>query len=152
MLAVIEALVAALPAPVKARVTPARISLLAQMIQFGMVGVAGFVVDAALVYALRDPTGLYVAGTLAYAAAVTTTWWLNRTWTFRGRGAGRAMHRQWAVFVAANLPGLVLNLGTYFVLVAFVPFCATNPVIAVAAGAVAGMTANFILARAVVFT
>ncbi|MEJ1976738.1 MAG: GtrA family protein [Acetobacteraceae bacterium] len=69
----------------------------------------------------------------------------------RGRGAGQPMHHQWARFVVANLPGLVLNLGTYFALVAASAFCAAYPVAAVAAGAIAGMLANFVLSRAVVF-
>ncbi len=45
----------------------------------------------------------------------------------------------------------MLNLGTYFTLVTVSALCAAIPVIAVAAGAIAGMTANFLLSRAVVF-
>ncbi len=151
MLTLIEALADALPASVARRIAREHLQLLAQMVQFGMVGVAGFVVDTGMVYALRFPFGLYAAGAMAYVAAVTTTWWLNRIWTFRGRGAATRMHLQWMRFVAATLPGLVLNLGSYFTLVALSPLCAANPVLAVAAGALAGMTANFILSRAVVF-
>ncbi len=82
---------------------------------------------------------------------MTTTWWLNRVWTFRGLSNIGPIHRQWVRFVLANLPGLCLNLGSYFLLVALVPVCATHPVIAILAGAVAGMFANFTLSRAVVF-
>ena len=106
--------------------------------QFGTVGVVGFLVDTAVVYATRSWAGLYVGGTLAYAAAVTTTWWLNRVWTFRGIGNIGPAHRQWLKFVVASLPGLCLNLGTYFLLVALLPLCAAHPEIAIAAGAVAG--------------
>ena len=151
MLALMDWLVDALPAPVRRRVSPAHVALLVQFTQFGTVGVAGFVVDTAVVYAMRDWAGLYIAGTVAYAVAVTTTWWLNRIWTFRTLGNIGPMHRQWLKFVIANVPGLCLNLGTYFVLVSFVPLCATHPVLAIGAGAIAGMFANFILARAVVF-
>ena len=111
----------------------------------------GFLVDTAVVYATARPLGLYGAGAFAYAVAVTTTWWLNRVWTFRESNASGPMHRQWLRFVVANMPGLCLNLGAYFTLVAAVPLCARFPVIAVAAGAVAGMTANFILSRRMVF-
>ncbi len=151
MVALMNWMLGTLPGPVRRHINPAHVQLLAQMVQFGMVGVAGFVVDTAVVYALRGGTGLYVAGTLAYGAAVTTTWWLNRIWTFRGRGAATPMHHQWAKFALANLPGLCLNLGTYFVLVAAVPLCATHPVIAIGAGAIAGMGANYLLSRSVVF-
>jgi putative flippase GtrA len=128
-----------------------RVLLLAQFMQFGMAGVIGFLVDTAVVYALRAPAGLYFAGAAAYFAAVTATWWINRTWTFQSIATIGPMHRQWARYVAANIPGLILNLGTYFVLVAGSRFCATYPVLAVAFGAIAGMFANFILSRALVF-
>ncbi len=148
---VMDRLVLALPGTLRRRVRPGHVRLLAQFSQFGVVGVVGFLVDTAVVYAVRGAVGLYVAGTLAYAVAVTTTWWLNRIWTFRGLGNVGPVHRQWAKFVIVNLPGLCLNLGTYFALVATVPLCAVHPVIAIFAGAVAGMFANFTLSRAVVF-
>ena len=147
----LDRLVQALPAPLRRRVRPAQLRLLGQFVQFGCVGVAGFVVDTAVVYAVRGWAGLYWGGALAYAVAVTCTWWLNRVWTFRGIGNVGPMHRQWAKFVVVNLPGLCLNLGTYFALVAATAVCATHPVIAIFAGAIAGMFANFTLSRAVVF-
>ncbi len=151
MLALVQWFVDALPGPLRRSLRPATIQLLAQFMQFGTVGVAGFLVDTAVVYATRSWAGLYLGGTLAYAAAVTTTWWLNRVWTFRGLGNIGPAHRQWLKFVVASLPGLCLNLGAYFVLVSLVPLCAAHPEIAIAAGAVAGMFANFVLSRAVVF-
>jgi hypothetical protein len=50
-----------------------------------------------------------------------------------------------------NLSGLVFNRGTYAMLVTVVPFCAAQPVFAVAGGAVAGVMVNFTLSRQVVF-
>ena len=140
-----------LPRPLRRFVTAAHLALLAEFIVFGVVGVVGFLVDTFVVYATRRWMGLYLGGVLAYVAAVTTTWWLNRVWTFRDRGSDGHMARQWAAFVMASLPGLCLNLGSYFVLITVVPICALHPVIAIAAGAVAGMFANFTLSRTVVF-
>ncbi len=114
-------------------------------------GAVGFLFDTATVYAARPLVGIYGAGALAYCVAATVNWALNRAWTFRGARDGRALHRQWALFLAANLAGFVLNRGTFAVLVALVPLCARQPVLAVAAGAVAGMGLNFALSRAVVF-
>ena len=57
MLTVIEALAAALPAGIGSRIATGHLQLLAQIVQFAFVGVAGFVVDTAVVYALRDPGG-----------------------------------------------------------------------------------------------
>jgi putative flippase GtrA len=50
-----------------------------------------------------------------------------------------------------NLAGFVLNRGTYSILVAFVAIAAEQPVIATAAGAIAGMFVNFTLSRRLVF-
>ena len=124
--------------------------LVRQFIRFGIVGALGFVVDTAVVYATRGALGLYGAGALAYPVAATVTWAVNRVWTFRGRGTG-AMHRQWVRFLAANLLGFILNRGTYFLLITFSATSAEYPVIAVAAGALAGMFVNFFLSRALVF-
>ena len=136
-------MVAALP-------SSARLESLRQFARFGTVGFAGFLVDNAVVYGLRSATGLYVAGVLAYVAAATLNWALNRAWTFRS-AAPAAAHRQWALFLAANAVGFVLNRGTYAGLIAVSDLCRTYPVLAVSAGTLAGMGANFHLSRTLVF-
>ena len=147
-----------LPRPLRERATPARLALAAQFARFALVGLAGLVVDTATVYGLRTRLGLYGAGLAAYGTGATTTWWLNRLWTFRdhteqarARPGGTRLHRQWALFLLANSAGFVLNRGTYALLVTFVPVCASQPVLATSAGAVAGMFVNFALSRSVVF-
>ncbi len=140
-----------LPAAWQTRATPARLRLLAQFVMFGFVGLAGLTVDTATVYGLRGWLGLYGAGLAAYATGATTTWWLNRHWTFRGHHRGGRAHRQWVLFMAANSAGFVLNRGTYFALVTYVAACAAQPVLATSAGAVAGMFVNFGLSRSLVF-
>jgi putative flippase GtrA len=132
------------------RLSRAHLGLAAEFLRFGAVGAAGFVVDTAMVYGTRALLGLYAAGVLAYFAAATTNWAINRVWTFRGRGAGPA-HRQWARFLAANLVGFVLNRGTYAILVTVSPLCAAQPVLAIFAGLLAGMFVNFTLSRRFVF-
>ena len=139
-----------LPAPLRRLATPARIALLAQFCTFGCVGLIGFVMDTATVYATRYQLGLYGAGLLAYLVAATGTWALNRVWTFRGQHSG-PMHRQWGIFVLANGLGFLLNRGTYAALVTFVPASAAEPILALAAGCLAGMFVNFHLSRSIVF-
>jgi putative flippase GtrA len=139
-----------LPPPLRAHATPGRIVTLVQFLKFGVVGVAGFLIDTAVVYGLRASLGLYGAGAVSYVVAATGNWVLNRIWTFRGQGSGKA-HHQWALFLAANLVGFALNRGTYAVLVTFSALCYAQPVYAVAAGAIAGMFVNFFMARTVVF-
>ena len=91
--------------------TPGRTLLVQQFARFGTVGVVGAVVDIATVYAAMATLGLYAAGLLAYFAAVTTTWALNRAWTFAGRGSG-SLVRQWVLFLAAHGVGFGRNRGT----------------------------------------
>ncbi len=124
--------------------------MMMQFLRFGIVGTFGFLVDTATVYATRGMLGLYGAGLLAFLVAATANWAINRVWTFRGMGSG-ALHRQWAMFLAANSLGFVLNRGAYFILVTVSALCAANPVIAVGAGSITGMFANFTLSRRLVF-
>ena len=139
-----------LPLPLRRHATVARLGVLEEFVRFGVVGIIGFVCDTAIVYSLRGELGLYGAGIVSYVVAATVTWALNRSWTFKGRGGGRA-HRQWALFLLANLGGFVLNRGTFALLVTYVPLCARQPVFAVFAGMLAGMTSNFTLSRSLVF-
>ncbi|MSO90907.1 MAG: GtrA family protein [Acetobacteraceae bacterium] len=139
-----------LPDPLRRRASPARIAVLAQFGTFGCVGLVGFVFDTATVYATRDRLGLYGAGTMAYLVAATVTWVLNRIWTFRGPHSG-PMHRQWGIFLATNALGFLLNRGTYALLITLIPVCATHPVLAIAAGCLAGMFLNFHFNRKIVF-
>jgi putative flippase GtrA len=131
-------------------VPAAHLIVATQFIRFGVVGVSGFLVDTATVYGLRHALGLYGAGMVAYVTAASSNWLLNRVWTFRGHGSGSA-RRQWARFMVTNLGGFVLNRGTYAALVTFLPIAARQPVIAIAAGAVAGLFVNFTLSRRLVY-
>ena len=130
---------------------PERFQLLLEFLRFGVVGTIGFVVDTAVLYAgLALGLGLYGGRAVSYLVAATTTWALNRLWTFRGRGDG-PVHQQWALFLLVNLIGFAMNYGTYAALIAFVPVVAAHPVLGVAAGAIAGMFGNFVLSRQLVF-
>ncbi|MCU0983408.1 MAG: GtrA family protein [Acetobacteraceae bacterium] len=127
-------------------------ALIGQALRFGVVGAIGFVVDTATVYGLHFLLrfDLYSAGAAAYVVAATATWALNRAWTFAG--ASRAQPaRQWALFLIVQLLGFALNRGTYAALITFLPLAAAHPVIAVAAGSIAGMGVNFVTARLIVF-
>jgi putative flippase GtrA len=119
-------------------------------LRFGSVGFAGFVVDLAVVYAAKGWLGLYGAGMLSYLLAASCNFSLNRYWTFQDRPRP-PIGRQWVMFLVATLPGLIFNRGAYAGLIATVPLCAVHPFLAVIAGSVAGMMANFTMAHRVVF-
>lgn len=125
-----------------------------QFLRFGLVGLVGYAVDVAVLrLGLLAGLGLYAARVPSFVAAASATWWLNRRYTFRASpGAlGGSAGRQWAVFVVAMLPGMALNYGTYAALVSQVAFCARWPEVAVFAGALAGMGANFAVSKYYIF-
>lgn len=140
----------ALPRRLGAAVDDALVHALAQFLRFAVVGVLGFAVDTTCVYALRAELGLYGAGMVAWLVAVSGNWAVNRIWTFRGQGTGSA-HRQFARYVLVNAVGFVLNRGAYALMVTFVAAAAAEPILATATGAIAGMFANFVLSRTLVF-
>jgi len=126
--------------------------LAVQFGKFGIVGVIGFVVDAAVVYALVFGAGMefFAARVPSFMAAATTTFALNRAFTFRG-AAAEPLHRQWLKFLAANAFGGVVNYGVSVGLEAAFLVVETHPVLAVAAGSVAGMFFNFAASKHLVF-
>ena len=133
------------------RLGPDRVRVAVALLRFGIVGVAGFVVDAAVLTAgIALGLGPWFGRVVSYLAAATTTFVLNRAWTFRDAAAAPPV-RQWALFLLVNLVGFAFNYGTYAALVAFVPLVAAFPVLGVAAGSLAGMVGNFVLSRRFVF-
>jgi putative flippase GtrA len=140
-----------LPPSLRLYASEERIRLFVQFVMFAMVGLIGLVADTATVYALRHAVGLYAAGIAAYFTAATVTWFCNRSWTFRHANGTASWHLQWRRFLLANFSGFIINRGVYALLVTFVDLAAREPVIAVFAGAVAGMTLNFNLSRKLVF-
>ena len=121
--------------------------MLQQLALFTLVGGAGFLVDAGVLLLLTHVVGMdiYVARVLSWLAAATFTWWLNRTFTFRDRGAG--LLRQWLTFLAANTGGGLINIGLSSALIA----SRVTPVAALACGALAGLLWNFLASRRFVF-
>ena len=126
-------------------------ALITQFLKFGTVGAFGFMADTAIVYSLRPFINLYFAGLISYCIVATMNWALNRHWTFKGHGTDRPAHHQWARFMLTNLLGLTLNRGSYAALIAAFALCREQPVLAIAAGAVAGMFVNFTLSKKAVF-
>jgi putative flippase GtrA len=128
------------------------VRLAAQFGKFGMVGVAGLVVDTAVLYAcLALPgVGFYMARLPSFLAAATATWALNRAFTFKG-ARHEPLIRQWARFIAANALGGVINYVAYASCIASGEPFTVHPVLAVAVGSLAGMLFNFTASKALVF-
>ena len=125
--------------------------LVREIALFGMVGTAGFLVDAAVLYLLRTTLGLLAARVPSFIAAVSVTWWLNRRFTFQRRPSGL---RKWAEFrryLVLMLVGGSVNYAVYATLLLAFGVFREYPVLGVAAGSIAGMGANLLGARLFLF-
>lgn len=119
---------------------------------FLVVGGLGFAVDAGLLWLGLNRFGLtaLAARCISFAAAVLTTWILNRSFTFatqRSRGQGSEM----ILYALATLFSGGINIGVYLVVVAALGREGFHPFLALAAGVGAGLASNFLLYNFVVF-
>jgi len=119
--------------------------------RFALVGVAGFVVDWLILSSfLWLGISFLIARGLSFFCAVTTTWALNRRYTFVSNDDRLLL--QWAKFVSANSFGGFLNYGSSTLLFFLQPHTISDyPIIAVAAGSLSGLTANFLISKHCVF-
>ena len=136
----------------EARPGPRPSPIAGEFLRFGVVGCLGFLVDALVLLAgLALGLGPWLGRLVSYVAAASTTYALNHAWTFRGRAGGRPEARQWALFLLVNLSGFAVNFGTYAAAITLIPLASAQPVLAVAAGSIAGLAVNFTLSRQIVF-
>jgi putative flippase GtrA len=125
-------------------------------VRFGLVGAAGYVVDAGV---LSLDTGVlkldFEAGRfLSIFVAMTFTWLGNRYFTFaerRARGSIGAIVQEWLKFMGANLVGAVVNYTVSVLLVHFAHAPFSNKFAAQAGGVLAGLIFNFTLSHTLVF-
>jgi putative flippase GtrA len=122
-----------------------------ELLSFAAVGVIGLVVDVVVLYLLAPLLGWYVARVVSFLAAATTTWAFNRRYTFAARvSADGPIWREYLGYLATMLAGAVLNYGAY-VLTLHAVEGRWAAALGVAIGSLAGMGANFLLARYLVF-
>ena len=125
------------------------------MRQFALFCVSGglaFLLDAGMTQAWVSLAGLdpWSARSLSFPVAVTATWLFNRSITFRVAASG-GLVAEWLRYVGTQLFGLSLNLAVYALLVWLSATAARWPALAVAAGSIAGLFANFFGAKHVAF-
>jgi putative flippase GtrA len=121
-----------------------------QFLRFACVGALTFFVDAGVLSAVLAllPGRFYLGRVISYLAAASAGWWLNRRFTFEA--AGRRW-RQWLRYLIANLSGGAANYAVYAGLITIVPVCRAYPIMAVAAGSLAGLVLNFAASQRFVF-
>jgi putative flippase GtrA len=126
-----------------------------QLLRFAAVGCVGFAVDVAVLQLLLTAgAGLLWGRAGSFLTAASTTWALNRRYTFSDRAATAgpiATGHQWLRFLAANGLGGAINFGVYSALVLGSGLCREQPALAVAAGSVGGLAVNYSASRHWVF-
>ncbi len=126
-----------------------------QFLRFSMVGVAGFMIDAVILTLVNELAGPYLGRLISFTLAVIGTWLLNRNFTFSaGNGSsetGKSASEEFAQYFTAMIFGGSVNYGVYAGLVFFAEPVRQWPVMGVAAGSLAGLAINFLLARNWIF-
>jgi putative flippase GtrA len=123
---------------------------LREFARFCLVGSLGFGLATAILYAmLALGAGFYGGYGVAFVATVTLTWWLNRGFTFGDRSQN--MLRQWAQFMLSNAAAGIVNYAAFALLIAVYAPARERPILATAAGALAGLAVNFLAAKHLVF-
>ncbi len=98
--------------------------LLRQFLKFGTVGAANTALDFLILNALSAATGTYAGpriiliNLIAWSAAVTQSYFLNKRWTFRH--AAPHAKREYAAFLAVNAGGAGVNSAIVFFLTTFI--------------------------------
>ena len=80
--------------------------------RFGVVGVAGTLIDFGLTFVSKEifKTSKYVANAFGFGIAATTNYFLNKVWTFENHTNGvGSVAQQYGKFLIVALIGLGLN-------------------------------------------
>jgi len=90
-----------------------------QLTRFLVVGGVGFLVDASALLVMVQWAGLSPIWSRvpSLLSALTTTWWLHRSFTFSSPARPAPTAAEWLRFVLSNGVGNGLNLGLYWVMV-----------------------------------
>jgi len=114
-----------------------------EFINFGFVGLSGFIVDVSCYYLLQL-FGLehLLARALSFWPAASSNWLLNRTTTFSERSKHPRL-RQWAEFTASSLMGFSINWSVYYFLTSYTDLFDQYRLLAMIAGVICGSIFNF---------
>jgi putative flippase GtrA len=122
-----------------------------ELILFGVIGTLGLLIDIAVLYALKPMFGLFLSRGVSFFVAAITTWYLNKTITFKGNKSTLPIHQELIAYVGLMLLGGAANYATYIWLVIAYEYVQSNPFLAVAAGSLAGMFFNYSTSKFVLF-
>jgi len=122
-------------------------------LKFALVGGIGFIVDASALMLLYQflQLDLLLARTLAFIAAASSNWLLNRLFTFADLQLDNRKSTEWLRFIASAVVAAVPNLGIFYLLMQLLPETLLWIYFAMCCGILAGYVCNYQLARHWVF-
>jgi putative flippase GtrA len=124
------------------------------LLRFGLTGALGFIVDASVLHLLVTlwDANVYVARGCSFTCAATTTWLVNRIFTFSATPKSpQGLFAEWTAYFVASLGGGCLNYAAFAIAVRLSPLIHQFPSIGVAIGTAVGMTFNFVAYARYVF-
>jgi putative flippase GtrA len=122
-----------------------------QFLRFACVGAVGFAVDGGILTSLmRMGWEPLQARLVSFAAAVVTTWLLNKAWTF---GATAPTSRNDGVrYAGVQIVGALINLAIFTLLMAAFPVFRQVPWVPLAMAALVALAFNYLATKHLVFT
>jgi putative flippase GtrA len=125
----------------------------AEFLRFLVAGAAGFGVDSVLLLAFTQLLGwpALLARLASLAIAITSTWLINRLWTFRNSPRSRSIGAEFLSYTAVQGTGAATNYAIYAVIVSLIGRASWQLLLALAAGSAAALAVNYFGARKFVF-
>ena len=124
-----------------------RLDFLPPIVRFAMVGAFAYLVDTAALYLLAEFMPVVPARLIAFAIAVTTTFFMNMWLTFEGL-IDQSLIKSYLRYVSANSVGGLINLAVSTTIL--LPYLRL-PFVAVAFGSLSGLIANYTLSKRFIF-
>lgn len=123
-----------------------------QILLFGISGAIGFLIELGLTLSLVYYVTLNAtaAKLFSFPVAVIVTWQLNRSFTFRQKATGSALQELFRYF-KTTIAGAIVNNLTYILFLWAFGISLLTISVATAAGAITGMTVNYLGASRYVF-
>ncbi len=114
--------------------------------QFALVGIVGFIVDASLLTLLFNVLdyNLYLSRLCSFSCATLTTWLLNRLYTFRMQiPLEQSKGQEYSRYLMVQIVGALLNLLVFVFVIWLIPQLKSIAVIPLAIGAFFGLVFNY---------
>ena len=119
--------------------------------RFVSVGAAGFLVEAILLQSLVSLADMHAfpALLIAFGVAVTLTWLLNRSYTFKVDKPHNFV--EWVKYTAVNSAGGIIHLAVYGALVYYSPLLQQYPLIPLVISSAVAAVFNYSMSSSLVF-